>query len=263
MSITNRILLQLSIEGHIVRTRPLGSWLSSQYRWTTTERWFTGHGREIAAAAARAELVRRWLRTYGPGTTNDIAWWAKWTKRQVLDALAELGAVEVTVEPAPGAPPAPAWVLADDLDDDAVAVTSDGPVVALLPSLDPAIDGLEGARVDPRRPRPAAVRQQRQRRTDRPRRRRRGRGVGAGRRRPRRHRVARVRSAPRHAAASPPRPTTLTDVVRRRARHPAVSDTAADASRRRHRLSGALVRSRTDEWSDIVAAALTLEQKSP
>ena len=38
--ITNRILLQLSIEGQIVRTRPLGSWLSSQYRWTPADQWF-------------------------------------------------------------------------------------------------------------------------------------------------------------------------------------------------------------------------------
>jgi hypothetical protein len=142
VSITNRILLQLSIEGHIVRTRPLGTWLSSQYRWTTTERWFTDPWPQLSAAEASTELLRRWLRTYGPGTTNDIAWWAKWTKRQVIDALAELGAVEVTVEPAPGAPPAPAWVLPDDLDDDTTDHTADGgPVVSLLPSLDQAVMG--------------------------------------------------------------------------------------------------------------------------
>ena len=141
VSITNRILLQLSIEGLIVRTRPLGSWLSSQYRWTPTDQWFSGPWPEISAGAARSELVRRWLRTYGPGTTTDLCWWAKWTKRQVLDALDELGAVAVTVEPAPGAPPAPAWVLADDVGDDGVAASTDGPIVSLLPSLDPAIMG--------------------------------------------------------------------------------------------------------------------------
>ena len=138
VSITNRILLQLSIEGRIVRTRPLGTWLSSQYRWTTTEHWFTERWPQLSAAEARTELVRRWLRTYGPGTTNDIAWWTKWTKRQVVSALGELRAVEVTVEPASGAPPAPAWVLPDDLDDDTAA---GGPLVSLLPSLDPAIMG--------------------------------------------------------------------------------------------------------------------------
>jgi Winged helix DNA-binding domain len=143
VSITNRILLQLSIEGRIVRTRPLGSWLSSQYRWTPIDQWFAEPWPEIPATVARAELVRRWLRAYGPGTTTDIAWWAKWTKRQVLDALDAIGAVGVTVEPAPGEAPVPAWVLADDVADDA-AVAGDGPYISLLPSLDPAMMGWKG-----------------------------------------------------------------------------------------------------------------------
>jgi len=82
--------------------------------------------------------VRRWLRTYGPGTTTDIAWWTKWTKRDVLAALAAIDAEAITVEPAPGAGPVPAWALSDDLDDTAA---TDGPVVHLLPSLDSAIMG--------------------------------------------------------------------------------------------------------------------------
>jgi hypothetical protein len=56
--------------------------------------------------------------------------------------LAELEAVEVTVEPAPDAPPAPAWVLPDDVEDhinDAAA--AEGPLVSLLPSLDQAMMG--------------------------------------------------------------------------------------------------------------------------
>lgn len=137
-SITNRVLLQLSIEGHIVRTRPLGTWLSSQYRWTTMEGWFGQRPDTLTHEVARAELVRRWLGTYGPGTTTDIAWWAKWPKGHVVAALAAIGAVEVTVEPAPGAAPAPAWMLADDGGD---AESEHTPVVALLPALDPAMMG--------------------------------------------------------------------------------------------------------------------------
>ncbi|HET9548370.1 MAG TPA: winged helix DNA-binding domain-containing protein, partial [Desertimonas sp.] len=138
VSLTNRILLQLSIEGHIVRTKPLGSWRSSQYRWTTVERWFVASGSPIPSDAARVELVRRWLRTYGPGTTDDIAWWAKWPKKVVADVLHQLGAVAVTVEPAPGGSSTPAWLLPDDLDDD---LDRRRPVVSLLPSLDPSIMG--------------------------------------------------------------------------------------------------------------------------
>jgi hypothetical protein len=79
------------------------------------------------------------LRTYGPGTTADITWWTKWTRRDVAAALDDVGAVTVTVEPAPGSAPVPAWVLPDDVDrgDD----HRDRPVVSLLPSLDPTIMG--------------------------------------------------------------------------------------------------------------------------
>jgi hypothetical protein len=138
ISITNRILLQLAIEGRIVRTRPLGSWLSSQYRWTTTDQWFDDPWPQLPAPAAQAELVRRWLRTYGPGTTADLAWWTKWTRREVVAALGELDAVPVTVETAADAPAEPAWVLPDDVDDDPVVGDQ---VVSLLPSLDSAVMG--------------------------------------------------------------------------------------------------------------------------
>lgn len=139
-AISNRILLQLSIEGHIMRAAPLGTWVSSQYRWTTTEQWLGAPLPTVPVGDARADLVRRWLRTYGPGTTNDIVWWTKWTKRDVVSALAVVAAVEVTVEPAGRAEPVQAWVLADDLVDESDDAR-DEPVVTLLPSLDPAIMG--------------------------------------------------------------------------------------------------------------------------
>jgi hypothetical protein len=135
-AITNRVCLHLSTEGHIVRTRPLGSWLSSQYRWTPTERWFDPIA-EVPVDVARRELVTRWLRAFGPGTTTDIVWWTKWTKGDVTRLLGEVDAVAVTVEPSPGADPAPAWVLPDDLDD----TPPPEPIVRLLPGLDPTIMG--------------------------------------------------------------------------------------------------------------------------
>lgn len=134
--ITSRVCLHLSTEGHIVRGRPLGSWLSSQYRWTPTERWFEPLP-VVAPDDARRDLVRRWLGAFGPGTTTDIAWWTKWPKRDVTAALAEIGAVAVTVEPAPDADPVGAWVLPGDLDD-----TPPRPrTVRLLPALDPTMMG--------------------------------------------------------------------------------------------------------------------------
>lgn len=140
----SRVLFLLSIEGHITRTRPLGSWLSSQYRWAPFAEWFgVGDGphpwSDIDPAEARQLLVTRWLRTYGPGTLADIAWWGKWTRGEVRAALAAAGAVPVTVEPARGAEPVAGFALADDLDD--APLPTDAAAVALVPGLDPALMG--------------------------------------------------------------------------------------------------------------------------
>ena len=135
VGVSTRMLFLMSTEGDIVRTRPLGTWLSSQYRWTTAEQWIGGLP-AIEPEAARAELVRRWLAAFGPGTTEDIAWWTKWTKAHVRAALAAVGAVEVSADTGDD-DKAAAWVLADDLDD---TPDPDEPV-ALLPALDSTVMG--------------------------------------------------------------------------------------------------------------------------
>jgi DNA glycosylase AlkZ-like len=141
VGVSTRLLFLMSTEGVIVRARPLGSWLSSQYRWARAADWI-GALPAIAPDVARAELVRRWLRAFGPGTIEDLAWWTKWTKAQVKAALATVGAVEVTADT--GAHEnAAAWVLADDLDDTAEVDAVPGGLepVALLPALDSTVMG--------------------------------------------------------------------------------------------------------------------------
>ncbi len=132
LGMAGRILLQLAVDGRIVRGRPMGSWISSQYRWSTIERWL-GHPFEpVPVDEARATLVSRWLARFGPGTEADIRWWTGWTAGIVRKAIAEIGAVEVDLDGATG------YVLAgDELD------TSPVPDhwVALLPSLDPTTMG--------------------------------------------------------------------------------------------------------------------------
>ena len=109
-----------------------GAWTSSQYRWSLMETWLPdGVAARSTPTAARAELVRRWLATYGPATAHDVKWWTGWTVAQTRAALASIGAVEVDLEQGTG------WVLPGD----------DGPVrapapwVALLPALDPTTMG--------------------------------------------------------------------------------------------------------------------------
>ncbi len=129
--ITTRLLFLLSTEQRIVRGRPKGSWTSSQYRWSLMETWLPGGVPALEPAAARSELVRRWLATYGPATANDVKWWTGWTMGHTKAALSSIGAVAVDLEKGTG------WVLPGDDG----PVRPPGPWVALLGALDPTTMG--------------------------------------------------------------------------------------------------------------------------
>jgi hypothetical protein len=133
-SISTRVLWLLAMDAHIVRGRPRGSWLSTQYRWAAMDRWL---GRRIdgePTEPAQVELARRWLAAFGPGTVADLRWWTGWTAREVARALAALDTVAVDLDGAPG------LVLAGDED----PVSSPRPWAALLPALDPTVMGWTG-----------------------------------------------------------------------------------------------------------------------
>src|ERR1700741_4211703 len=95
VGVSTRLLFLLSAEGRIIRGRPKGTWLSSMYRWVPMDRWIDGGLEPWPAERAHAELVRRWLRAFGPGTTRDIQWWTGWTVARTRAALRALGALEV------------------------------------------------------------------------------------------------------------------------------------------------------------------------
>lgn len=130
--VISRVLNQLSAEGHIVRGRPRGSWVSSQYRWAPLAAWVGGVGvGELAPGAAQVELIGRWLRSFGPATVADVRWWTGLSATEVKRALAQLDVVEVDLEGAAG------LVLADDVSPE----SPPEPWAALLPSLDPTAMG--------------------------------------------------------------------------------------------------------------------------
>jgi hypothetical protein len=133
-SVVSRILLLLAAEGRIVRGRPRGSWVSGQYRWSVVDAWLPDGVPPWSLQEAQAELVRRWLRGFGPATIADVKWWTGLPMGQVRRAVAETGAVEVDLDGAPG------LVLPDDLD----PVPAPEPWVALLPALDPTTMGWAG-----------------------------------------------------------------------------------------------------------------------
>jgi hypothetical protein len=131
-NITSWVLLLLAAQGRIVRGRPRGSWLSTQWRWSPVDRWLPGGMAAPDADDARAALVRRWLQAYGPGTVADLRWWTGWTAAHVKKALATIGAVEVDLDGVAGV----------DLPGSFAEKPEPGAV--LLPALDPTPMGWAG-----------------------------------------------------------------------------------------------------------------------
>ncbi|MFL5681042.1 MAG: winged helix DNA-binding domain-containing protein [Chloroflexota bacterium] len=131
IGMSTRVLFLLSMTGQIIRGRPRGSWISSQYRWAPVDRWVPGGLERWDVEAARVELVRRWLAAFGPGTVADIQWWTGWALGETRKAIAGLETVEVDLDGATG------LVLADD----AAPATQPEPWLAFLPALDATVMG--------------------------------------------------------------------------------------------------------------------------
>jgi hypothetical protein len=127
-NITSRVLTLLGAEGHLVRGHRRGGWSSGQFEWFAASAWLGPPADGgLDGGAARVELARRWLRSFGPAPVSDLQWWGGWTGGQTKAALAALPTVEVGLDGQTGV------ALADDLEFPA------GPaaVASLLPALDP------------------------------------------------------------------------------------------------------------------------------
>lgn len=128
--VTSRVLFQLAADGLIVRGRPLGTWMSGQHQWSPIETWLpAGLDSGLSPDEARVELARRWLASFGPGSTSDLQWWTAWNGGQTKKALAAIQAVEVELTGSGTT----GWVLPGDEE----PVEPVEPWVALLPALDP------------------------------------------------------------------------------------------------------------------------------
>jgi hypothetical protein len=136
-----RVLLVLGFEGRVLRARPTGTWINGQYRWAAAGDWLPGGFGRGDLRTSAAELARRWLRAFGPGTQTDLQWWAGWTVAVTRTALADVGAVAVELEEGTG------FVLPDDVDPAPEAP----PSARLLPGLDPSTMGWKqrGFHLDP------------------------------------------------------------------------------------------------------------------
>jgi hypothetical protein len=127
-----RVLRQLSLDARIARAHNDGSWYTSRPLWTTVANWLGETPPLPGPRQGYAEIVRRWLWSFGPGTIDDLRWWLGETTTAVRTALEDLGAVAVSLDRG-----GTGWLLPDDLE----PVALDEPWVALLPLLDPSVMG--------------------------------------------------------------------------------------------------------------------------
>jgi hypothetical protein len=127
-----RVLGLFAAEGLVVRATNAGHWRSNRPTWTSMAAWLGTDEPPWKSEEGHAELVRRWLWTFGPGTESDLAWWLGATKGVVRRALADLAAVQVSLDSG-----AIGWVLGDDVE----PVPAVEPWGALLPVLDPTTMG--------------------------------------------------------------------------------------------------------------------------
>ena len=127
-----RVLLAMGFDGTIVRTRPVGSWISSQYAWASTDTWLPGAFTDQPVEIAASNLLSLYVRSFGPVTQDDIVWWTGWTKTQTGAAMEASGVREVRHDDG-----SIGYIVGDDV----------GPVedvagsVSFLPSLDPTTMG--------------------------------------------------------------------------------------------------------------------------
>ena len=127
-----RVLTWLSASGDVVRGRNAGHWRISRPLWARMDDWLGAPVSRCAVREGYAELTGSYLRTFGPATERDLAWWFGATKGVIRQALLDLDAVQVRLERAQAG-----WVLPDDVDPEPPAE----PWAALLPALDPTTMG--------------------------------------------------------------------------------------------------------------------------
>lgn len=123
-----RVLQLAAFQGLLIRNAPVGSWISSQYRWSAMEDWLPKPIPGLTARAGAAQLLECWLRCFGPGTEADIRWWTGWTVSTMREALQDIEAQEVEIE-ALGS----GWIAAGDTK----STSQPASWAALLPGLDP------------------------------------------------------------------------------------------------------------------------------
>ena len=121
-------LRQMGNEGRILKAATRGGIRSQRYEYVATRSWVDLPQDGPTLPEALATLTPLWLRSHGPATVEDLAWWAGVKRDHAVAALDAVGAVRVEVDGLDGE----LWALEEMLD----VPTPDAGGVVLLPVWD-------------------------------------------------------------------------------------------------------------------------------
>ncbi|MDZ4245721.1 MAG: crosslink repair DNA glycosylase YcaQ family protein [Dehalococcoidia bacterium] len=121
-------------DSHVLARGPTTRWYNNKHQYTTWENWFPEIGFQMVKKQARAMLVQSYIKSYGPVSIEDIAWWTGFAKDETPGILDDIsgGIEEITIDCFEGK----FLVTADDFKTLKETKYSSEPVVNFLPSQD-------------------------------------------------------------------------------------------------------------------------------
>ena len=146
------VLNMMCDEGRIVRGLPRKGWKSNLHVYHPWASYFPDIDlHSVTESEARAWVVRRYLEVFGPVTKKDIVWWTRFPSRDINGILKDI-APELCECEVQGLGSG-LLVLTAQGEEIAALSPFEGPVVNLLPLLDPLLMGYmeRGRMLDPAR----------------------------------------------------------------------------------------------------------------
>jgi hypothetical protein len=127
-------------EGRLVRGLPRKGWKSNLHIYHLWDSYFPDIDlRGVPESEARARVVRRYLEVFGPVTLKDVAWWTGFPVSDVRSLLRQLEPELVGCEVLGVG--GDFFILEEQWDEMAAVSCPEGPVINLLPLLDPLLMG--------------------------------------------------------------------------------------------------------------------------